>query len=104
MVVVVKFYAGLVPGAPRRRPDEKQNARQIQPCLQMLMYREQGRISMECEWEEYRKTLNLTPEEENAIELEKSHIIAVVEARKKSGLKQKQSSDLCGVNQSAVAG
>jgi transcriptional regulator with XRE-family HTH domain len=58
---------------------------------------------MATEWKTFRKTLNLTPEEENIINLEKSLINAVVEAREKSGLTQKQLSDLCGIKQPVIA-
>ena len=54
-------------------------------------------------WSDYRESLNLTPEEENIIELEKSLIEAVVLARKESGLTQKQLSELCGVKQPIIA-
>ena len=58
---------------------------------------------MATNWKEYRQTLNLTPEEENIINLEKSLIDAVVEAREQSGLTQKQLSELCGVKQPVIA-
>jgi len=58
---------------------------------------------MATKWKEFRKTLNLTPEEEDIINLEKSLINAVVEAREKSGLTQKQLSELCGVKQPVIA-
>ena len=45
---------------------------------------------MATNWKDFRAGLNLTPEEENIIELEKSLINAVVDARKQSGLTQKQ--------------
>jgi len=57
----------------------------------------------ETTWGDFRKTLNLTPEEENAIELEKSLIRAVVKAREQNGLTQKQLSELCGVKQPIIA-
>jgi len=53
----------------------------------------------ETTWGDFRKTLNLTPEEENAIELEKSLIRAVVKVREQNGLTQKQLSELRGVRQ-----
>lgn len=54
-------------------------------------------------WENFKSTLNLTPEEEELISLEESLITAVVEAREKSGLTQKQLSELCGVKQPVIA-
>jgi len=41
---------------------------------------------MALEWKEFKKSLNLTPEEEEMIKLEESLIEAVIEAREKSGL------------------
>jgi transcriptional regulator with XRE-family HTH domain len=54
-------------------------------------------------WKDYRQTLNLTPEEDEIINLEKSLINAVVEAREQSGLTQKQLSELCGIKQPVIA-
>ena len=54
-------------------------------------------------WKDFRATLNLTPEEEEMINLEKALISAVVEAREKSGLTQKQLSELCGIKQPVIA-
>ena len=48
----------------------------------------------ETNWEEFRESLNLTPEEENAIEVEKSLIRAIVGVREQRGLAQKQLSEL----------
>ena len=58
---------------------------------------------MSTNWENYKKSLNLTPEEEAMIKLEESLISAVVEAREQSGLTQKQLSELCGVKQPVIA-
>jgi len=58
---------------------------------------------MATEWKEFRKTLNISPEEEDIINLEKSLISAVVEAREQSGFTQKQLSELCGVKQPVIA-
>jgi ribosome-binding protein aMBF1 (putative translation factor) len=54
-------------------------------------------------WKNFRKTLNLSPEEEEIINLEKSVITAIVDAREQSGLTQKQLSELCGVQQPVIA-
>ena len=54
-------------------------------------------------WKDIRATLNLSPEEEEMINLEKALISAVVEAREKSGLTQKQLSELCGIKQPVIA-
>jgi len=54
-------------------------------------------------WKEFRKTLNLSPEDEYLIALEKALISAVVDARESSGLTQKQLSELCGVKQPVIA-
>jgi transcriptional regulator with XRE-family HTH domain len=58
---------------------------------------------MSTNWKDFRQTLNLTPEEEDIINLEKSLINAVVEAREKSGLTQIQLSELCGIKQPVIA-
>ena len=58
---------------------------------------------MSAEWKDFRKTLNITPEEETLINLEKSLINAVIEAREKRGLTQKQLSELCGIKQPVIA-
>ena len=54
-------------------------------------------------WTDFRKTLDLTPEEEEIIILEKSLIKAIVDAREENGLTQKQLSELCGVKQPVIA-
>ena len=58
---------------------------------------------MSTNWKTFRETLDLSPEEEEMVNLEKSLINAVIEAREKSGLTQKQLSDLCGVKQPVIA-
>ena len=58
---------------------------------------------MDNNWKDIRATLNLSPEEEEMISLEKALISAVVEAREKSGLTQKQLSELCGIKQPVIA-
>ncbi|MDR1205980.1 MAG: helix-turn-helix transcriptional regulator [Peptococcaceae bacterium] len=58
---------------------------------------------MSTNWKDFRKNLNLSPEEEEIINLEKSLIAAVVEAREQSGLTQKQLSELCGIKQPVIA-
>ena len=58
---------------------------------------------MATSWKNFRQTLNLTPEEEEIIGLEKSVINAIVDAREKSGLTQKQLSELCGIQQPVIA-
>ncbi len=44
---------------------------------------------MATKWNEFRQTLNLTPAEEDIINLEKALISAVVEAREQSGRKER---------------
>jgi len=58
---------------------------------------------MATNWKDFRKTLNLTTEEEDMIRLEKSLIKAVINAREQSGLTQTQLSELCGVKQPVIA-
>lgn len=54
-------------------------------------------------WNDFKKELNLTPDENAIIELETQLILAVVEAREQKGLTQKQLSELCGVKQPIIA-
>lgn len=58
---------------------------------------------MSTNWKDFRRDLNLTSEEEEIINLEKTLITAVVEAREQSGLTQKQLSELCGIKQPVIA-
>ena len=58
---------------------------------------------MTTNWKDFRKGLELTPEEEEVIYLERALISAVVEAREESGLTQKQLSELCGIKQPVIA-
>ena len=58
---------------------------------------------MATNWKDLRQSFNLTPEEEEIINLEKSLISAIVDAREQSGLTQKQLSELCGVKQPVIA-
>jgi len=58
---------------------------------------------MATNWKDFRNTLNLTPDEEEIINLEKAVIAAVVNAREQCGLTQKQLSELCGVKQPVIA-
>lgn len=54
-------------------------------------------------WEEVRKSLNITPEEEAEIQLEKDIIQATIEARKKNKLTQRELSKRSGVKQPVIA-
>ena len=58
---------------------------------------------MATNWKDLRQSFNLTPEEEEIINLEKSLISAIVDAREQSGMTQKQLSELCGVKQPVIA-
>ena len=58
---------------------------------------------MATNWKDFRATLNLTPEEEDIINIEKALINAVVEAREQRGFTQKQLSELCGIKQPVIA-
>jgi len=58
---------------------------------------------MSTKWKDYVKTLDITPEDEEMINLEISLIEAVIQAREESGLTQKQLSELCGVKQPVIA-
>ena len=58
---------------------------------------------MATRWKDFREGLDLTPEEEDIINIEKALITAVVEAREQNGLTQKQLSELCGIKQPVIA-
>ena len=58
---------------------------------------------MATHWKDFRENLKLSPEDEELINLEKALISAVVEVREKSGLTQKQLSELCGIKQPVIA-
>lgn len=54
-------------------------------------------------WENIRKNLEITAEQEAEIQLEKDIIEATIEARKKNKLTQRDLSKKTGVKQSAIA-
>lgn len=54
-------------------------------------------------WKEVRKSLNITPEEEAEIQLEKDLIEATIEARKKSNLSQRELSERSKIKQPTIA-
>lgn len=54
-------------------------------------------------WEEFRKKLNISPEQEAEIQLERDIIQATIEARKKCKLTQRQLSEKSGVKQPVIA-
>ncbi len=54
------------------------------------------------DWKSFRSTLNLTPEEESLVSLEKNLIHTLTSARQEKGLSQKELAELCGVPQSAI--
>ena len=58
---------------------------------------------MATKWKDLRNSLDLSPEEEYMIALEKALISAVVDARESCGLTQKQLSELCGIKQPVIA-
>ena len=57
----------------------------------------------ELTWEEVRANLNITPEEEEEIKIEKEIIEATIQARKKSKLSQRELSKKTGIKQPAIA-
>lgn len=57
----------------------------------------------ELTWQEIRKELNITPEEEEEIKIEKEIIEATIEARKQSKLSQRELSKKTGIKQPAIA-
>lgn len=54
-------------------------------------------------WEEVRKKLNISPEQEEEIQLEKDIIEATIEARKKNKLTQRELSKKSGIKQPVIA-
>lgn len=54
-------------------------------------------------WDEFEKELNITPEEEIEIQLEMDIIKATIEARKKSGLTQRELAKKANVKQPVIA-
>ena len=57
----------------------------------------------ELTWEEVRKSLNITPEQEEEIKLEMEIMEATIEARKKAELSQRELSKKTGIKQPAIA-
>ena len=54
-------------------------------------------------WEDFRKTLNITPEEEAVIQLEKELIEATIKAREEAKISQRDLAEKAGMKQSAIA-
>lgn len=54
-------------------------------------------------WKEVRRNLNISPEQEAEIQLEKDIIEATIEARKKNKLTQRELSQKSGVSQPVIA-
>ena len=54
-------------------------------------------------WDQFEKTLNITPEQELEIQLEMDIINATIEARKKNKLTQRELSKRSGVKQPVIA-
>ena len=54
-------------------------------------------------WDDFRKTLNITEEEELAIQFEMQLMDATIEARKKANLTQRELGEKTGIKQSAIA-
>lgn len=54
-------------------------------------------------WEDFRKTLNITPEEEAVIQLEKELIEATIRAREEAKMSQRDLAERAGMKQSAIA-
>ncbi|MBO7357471.1 MAG: XRE family transcriptional regulator [Lachnospiraceae bacterium] len=54
-------------------------------------------------WKEFRNELNISPEEESAIELEKELIRTLVEIRENRGMTQAEVASLCEVKQPVIA-
>lgn len=54
-------------------------------------------------WENVRKNLNLTPEQQEQIKLEEDIIEATIQARKKNNLTQRDLSEISGIKQPVIA-
>lgn len=54
-------------------------------------------------WEDIRNNLNISPEQEAEIQLERDIIEATIEARKKNNLTQRELSKKSGVSQPVIA-
>lgn len=54
-------------------------------------------------WNEVKKGLNISPEQEAEIQLEEEIIEATIEARKKSNLTQRELSKISGIKQPVIA-
>ncbi|MBR3255314.1 MAG: helix-turn-helix transcriptional regulator [Clostridia bacterium] len=54
-------------------------------------------------WQDVKKNLDLSPEEEAEILLEEDIIEATIKARKKAKLSQRDLSMICGIKQPAIA-
>ena len=57
----------------------------------------------ELTWEEVKQSLNITPEEEAEIQLEMDLIEAVIKARQKSNLSQRELSKISKIQQPTIA-
>ena len=55
------------------------------------------------EWEDFEKELNITPEQEAAIQLEKELIEATIKARQTANMTQRELAEKSGMKQSAIA-
>lgn len=54
-------------------------------------------------WNEFRKELNITPEDENQIRFEKELILIMIKIREEKGLTQAQLAEMCNVKQPVIA-
>lgn len=60
-------------------------------------------MNKEVTWNDVEKSLNFTPEEEAAIQLEVDLIQATIDSREKSNLSQRDLSKICGLKQPVIA-
>lgn len=60
-------------------------------------------MDKELSWEEVKENLKLSDEEKAEIQLEEDLIEAIIEARKKNNLSQRELSDISGIKQPAIA-
>ena len=58
---------------------------------------------MSTKWNDFKKTLDISSEDQSEIDLTVELIGKVIEAREAKGLTQKELSELCGVKQPVIA-
>ena len=55
------------------------------------------------DWEDYKKTWNLSDETKEAVRMETELLEAVIRAREEKGISQRELAELCGMKQPIIA-